>query len=131
MADAVTVTYLAKGPRYAIVRLTNICDGTGENAVKKVDLTDLRTDDAQIPTKASVKEIQWSIQGFTSVRLLWDASTDNVMSLLAVGNGYVEYGSLGMLNDPQTSGYNGNVLLTTAGQISGATYDITLVLTLS
>ena len=131
MADAVTVTYLAKGPRYAIVHLTNISDGTGENKVTKIDLAGLLTDDDQVPTKTSVKEIQWSIQGFTSVRLYWDASTDDIISVLAVGNGYVEYGSLGMLSDPKSSGSTGNILLQTAGSISGATYDITLVLTLS
>jgi hypothetical protein len=131
MADVVNTRYLSKGPRYAIVRLTNISDGTGESGIAKIVLTDLLTDDGLIPTKTSIKEIQWSIQGFTSIRLYWDHNTDDIIDVLAVGNGYVEYGALGMLSDPQSTGGTGDILLTTAGQISGATYDITLVVTLS
>lgn len=131
MADAVTTMYLAKGPRYAIVKLTNISDGTGESAVTKVALSGLVTDDGQVPTRTSIKEVQWSIQGFTAVRLLWDHTTDDVACLLAAGNGYFEFGALGNASDPKSAGGNGDLLLTTAGAVSGATYDITVVLTIA
>jgi hypothetical protein len=38
---------------------------------------------------------------------------------------------LGFLSDPGSAGGTGDILLTAAGATTGATYDITLVLTLS
>jgi len=131
MADVVSTQVIQKGPRYYIARFTNISDGTGESLVTKVDISTLDLGDGTAPTKTSIKEIQYSIQGFTSVRLYWDHSTDDIIDVLAVGNGYREYGSLGFLNDPGSAGGTGNILLTTAGASATATYDITLVITLS
>ena len=131
MADTVTTQIIAAGPRYHVVHMTGISDGTGESLVTKVDLSTLDLGNGVAPTKSSVKEIQWSIQGFTSVRLYWDHTTDDTISILAQGNGYSEFGMLGMLSDPASAGGTGDVLLSTAGAVAGATYDITLVLTLS
>ena len=131
MADTVTSQIIANGPRYHIVHLTNISDGTGESLVTKVDISACDLGNGVFATKASVKEIQWSIQGFTSVRLFWDHTTDNTLAVLAQGNGYSEFGMLGMLNDPGGAGGTGDILLSTAAATSGAPYDITLVLTLS
>lgn len=131
MADTVTTQVIAAGPRYHVIHMTNVSDGTGESLVTKVNLSTLSLGNGVVPTKTSVKEIQWSIQGFTSVRLYWDHTTDNTIAVLAQGNGYSEFGMLGMLSDPASAGGTGNVLLSTAAPIAGATYDITLVLTLS
>ena len=132
MVDVVNTIYISKGPRYATVRLTNISDGTGEVAVKKVDISALTVGPGPVvPTMLSVKEIQWTIQGFTSIRLYWDHTSPDILDVLAAGNGYIEYGMLGMLNDPASAGGTGSILLTTAGAVSDATYDITLVLTMS
>lgn len=132
MADLVDIKYISKGPRYATARLTNISDGTGESLVKKIDISGLTLGPGPVvPTNLSVKEIQWSIQGFTSVRLFWDHTTPDLIDVMAAGNGYLEYGMLGMLSDPGTAGGTGSILLTTAGAVSDATYDITIVLTMS
>lgn len=131
MADSVSTQVIQTGPRYYIARFTNISDGTGESLVNKVDISTLNLDNGTAPTKTSVKEIQYSIQGFTSVRLYWDHTTDDIIDILAAGNGYREYGTLGFLSDPGSAGGTGDVLLTTAGASATATYDITLVLSLS
>jgi len=131
MADVVTSQIIANGNRYHIVHLTCISDGTGESLVTKVDVSTCDLGNGVFATKTSIKEIQWSIQGFTSVRLYWDHDTDSTISVLAAGNGYSEWGALGMLSDPGTAGGTGDILLSTAGASAGATYDITLVLTLS
>ena len=131
MADTVTSQIIANGPRYHIVHLTNISDATGENLVTKVDISTLDLGNGVAPTKVSVKEIQWSIQGFTSVQLYWEHTANDTMAVLAQGNGYSEFGMLGMLSDPASAGGTGDVLLSTSGAVSGATYNITLVLTLS
>ena len=131
MADTVTTQVIATGPRYYIAHLTGISDGTGETLVQKVDISTLDLGNGVAPTRTSVKDIQWSIQGFTSVRLYWDHTTDDTISVLAQGNGYSEFGMLGFLSDPGSAGGTGDILLSSADAISGATYDITLVLTLS
>ena len=41
MADAVTSQTLSDGPKYAVMKFTNISDGTGEDAVTKVDVSGL------------------------------------------------------------------------------------------
>ena len=41
MADAVTSQTIVDGDRYAVIKLTNVSDGTGESAVTKVDVSSL------------------------------------------------------------------------------------------
>ena len=41
MADAVTSQTIQDGERTAVLRFTNVSDGTGESAVKKVDVSAL------------------------------------------------------------------------------------------
>ena len=131
MADVVSSHIITDGPRTYSIHLTNISDGTGESSVAKVTIANLKTDDGQVPTKTSVKEIQWSIQGFSSVRLYWDHTSPDTIAVLGTGNGYIEWGALGMLSDPKSAGGTSNIILTTAGNTTGATYDITLVVTMS
>lgn len=129
MADIVTTHILTAGPRYYTARFSNVSDGTGESLVKKVDISTLFTDKGLAPTKTAVKEIQWSIQGFTSVSLYWDHTTDALIDVLAPGNWSREYGELGYLIDKGT-GETGDVLLSTTGASAGDSYDIVLVLML-
>ena len=42
MADAVTSQTLIDGDRYAVMKFTNISDGSGESAVTKVDVSALQ-----------------------------------------------------------------------------------------
>lgn len=131
MADAVTSRVLNNGPRTYVAHLTNISDGTGESAVVKVDISTLLLANGLAPTKVAIGEAQWSIQGFTSVRILWDHTTDDTALVLGQGNGYLDFSTIGNLPDPASAGGTGDILLTTAGTTSGNTYDITLVLVLS
>ena len=43
MADAVTSQTIQDGERVAVMRFTNVSDGTGESAVKKVDVSALNS----------------------------------------------------------------------------------------
>lgn len=129
MADTVDTKVLFAGTRTYITRLLNISDGTGENAVIKVDISTLTGPLGIAPTYVKVREIQWSISGFTSVRLYWDHTTDDEIDVLATYQGYRDYSGVGSV-DPKTAGGTGDILLTTAGNAAGATYDITLVLEL-
>lgn len=128
MADAVrTIVQVSEGGRYYVANFTNISDGTGETAVKKVDSSTLKNSLGAVPTKLKIVDVTWVIQGFTGVRLLWDHTTDDVACLLA-GSGRRDYSKVSGLQDPGSAGADGSLLLTTNGAVSGATYDITVVL---
>lgn len=129
MADTVdTIVILNQSPFY-VARFTNVSDGTGESAVIKVDKSTLSGLLNREPNKLVLQEVQWGIQGFTSVRFLWDHNTDDEMCVLPAGIGYFSYAMKGQggLVDPGSTGATGDVVCTTAGAISGATYDITMV----
>jgi hypothetical protein len=134
MADAVTSNVIANTPTHYVVHLTNIGDGTGESAVVKVDKSTLLASDNAEPASLDIERIRWNIQGFTSVRLLWDHTTDDVAMVLC-GSGYEDFAGDGYidgisktegLKDPRSTGATGDLLLTTNGGSSGASYDITL-----
>jgi hypothetical protein len=133
MADAVTTNVISESPTHYLVHLTNISDGTGESAVTKVDKSTLVASDGSEPASLDIEEVQWSIGGFSSVRILWDHTTDDV-GLALSGSGYKNFMGVNEnrapkgLADPRSSGDTGDIKLTTAGAISGATYDITLLL---
>ena len=133
MADAVTNKTLWDTEHRIKVHLTNISDGTGESAVVKIDKSAIGVaSDGAEAASLDLEEVRWAIQGFTSVRLLWDHTTDDVAMVLS-GNGYEDFtvstnGSPGSArDDPRSAGGTGDVLLTTARAVSGATYDISIV----
>ena len=127
MADTVDTKVISATGRKYTVRLTNVSDGTGESAVKKVDVSTLTGPTGRAGLYLVLEEIKWDVQGFTSVRLLWDATTDDEIAVLS-GRGLVSYRDVGGMVDPKSTGYVGDILLTTAGTTSGNTYDITMVL---
>lgn len=127
MSDTVDSVVLFKSPDKYAIRLTNISDGTGESAVVKLDKSAIATTlGITEPSKFIVKELFWNVQGFTSVRLHFDHTTDDELDVLS-GNGYRPYEEFGGLVDPASAGETGDIKLTTAGAVSGATYDIFLV----
>lgn len=144
MADAVAVRTLVDNAKETVVHLTCISDGTGESAVVKVDKSALALADGLVTgqTKAAPAEavsldiaaVRWAVQGFSSVKLLWDHTTDDVALVLS-GSGYDDFigasdargPSLSpCLADPRSTGGAGDILLTSTGASSTATYDITL-----
>lgn len=124
MADTVDVITTEDGLRNHVVRLTNVSDGTGESDVVKVDASTLTGPDGiNAPDSFAVVYASWAIQGFTSVRIEFDATTDDEgLVLTGVGERFFDP----PLQDPKSTGYTGDILLTTAGNASGATYDIVL-----
>lgn len=129
MADTVDTDTLITGGRRHIVHLTNISDGTGESAVVKVDISALSVF-GRTPTYSAVEQIEFSIQGFSSVRLHWDHTTDDLIAVLPSGNGCIQFWETGGKTDPRSTGGTGDVLLTTNGGASGSTYDIKITMRL-
>ncbi len=103
----------------------NLCDGTGEAAVVKVDKSGLIAPDGAEPSALTLLSANWVVTGFTRVSLVWDHTTD-VDILNMVGVGVADLEKLTGMKDPGTGGA-GDVLLTTVGNIAGDTYSIVLV----
>ena len=133
MADTVTTNTLVSGvkSKRIIVHLTGISDSTGESNVVKVDRSALSIPGTEAtPTKLHIASIRWNTQGFSYIKLAWDHTADDTICLLNY-NGYENYETYGGLKDPNTSGDAvtgaiGDIILTSVGAASGATYDITL-----
>jgi len=127
MADSVNTNTLFSGTRRKIYQFTNVSDGTGESAVVKVDISTLTGPNKSAPpSKLVVEAIDYNIQGFTSVTLYFDATTDDEIAVLPAGSGVVDFTYGGGLVDPQSSGATGDIVLTTTGAAANASYDITL-----
>ena len=130
MADTVNTVVVHEDADHYVVQLQNVSDGTGESAIAKVDKSTLEIE-GQNPAIAvghlAIEEIAWNIQGFSYVVLLFD-HTANDQALLLAGNSYLDFREYGGLHDPQSAGGTGDLLLTTAGAVNGATYNITAVL---
>jgi hypothetical protein len=130
MADAVTSTTLMDSDRVAIIQLTNTSDGTGEAAVKKIDVSALSdSSTGQACTGVRLAKIVYSTFGM-SVKLLWDATTDTICWDLnadyTTDEDFTEFG--GIRNTAASGGKTGDIMLTTTGHSDGDSYVIVLTL---
>ena len=127
MADAVTSQTIQDGQRIAILKFTNASDGTGESAVKKVDVSALAANSAGLScSRVTINRIWWQCTGM-SVKIDFDASTN----VLAIGlsedsNGYHDYSDFSGIPNNAGSGVTGDLDFTTVGHTSGDTHMIVL-----
>ena len=77
MADAVTSQTIQDGTKTAVMKFTNISDGSGESAVAKVDASALSPSGATgaACSKVSINKIWYSLDGMT-VQMFFNASTN-------------------------------------------------------
>jgi hypothetical protein len=129
MADAVTSTTLMDSDRVAIIQLTNTSDGTGEAAVKKVDVSALSdSSTGQACTGVRLAKIVYSTFGM-SVKLLWDATTDTICwDLNADYTTDEDFTDFGGIRNTAGSGKTGDIMLTTTGHTNGDSYVMVLTL---
>ena len=127
MADAVTSQTLLDGERLAIMKFTNISDGTGETAVTKVNVSSLaRSGSGQACTGVSVIKITSVCHGM-EVRMYWDATTDVPFFLSTVNTNYQnDFSSFGGITNNAGAGKNGNIVFSTSDQTNGDTYTVVL-----
>ena len=129
MADAVTSQTIQDGERIAVLKFTNASDGTGESAVKKVDVSALNSNARGVACSGvQINRIWWQCTGM-SVKIEFDA-TSNVLAigLSEDSNGYHDYGDFSGIPNNSGSGKTGDLDFTTVGHSSGATYMIILEL---
>lgn len=129
MADAVSSQTLVDTDKRVVVKFTNLSDGSGESAVKKVDVSAL----SGAPSKVTIDQIWYDIGGMR-VQIDFDAST-NVPALVlggsaAAGNvqGHLDFRSFGGIKNTEASGVDGDIDLTTHGHTAHDHYTIVLQL---
>ena len=138
MADAVASIVILDNPQQYVVFLNSLSDGTGESLVKKVDKSTIGTAvGGAEATALDIDRIDYTITGFTSVKLFWDHAADSAGPVLT-GSGSLDFtgrgglvrdmGRTSGLQDPKTADSTGDVLLTSSAT-SGGNYAITLWLT--
>ena len=138
MADAVASRWVYPpnwdGSTYAanqrtkrfVLRITNLCDGTGESAVVKINISDHLNEAGATATVIVLEKLEYSVQGFTTVTLAFDHTADVTAAILIdLEEGTKDWTKVGGLVD-NGSGGAGDLLLTTAGDTAGDTYDITM-----
>ena len=125
MADAVTSQIIFDGEREAVMKFTDISDGTGETAVLKVDVSALNPNVfGRLCDGVTLERIHASINGM-SVAVLWDATTDVPAVILAPGMYTFKHDRI-QLGNNAGAGKTGDVLFTTIGASAGDTYSIVL-----
>ena len=129
MADAVTSQTLSDGPKYAVMKFTNISDGTGESAVTKVDVSALASSaDGDACTGVVIERIWWQCIGM-KVQILWDATSDQFCIELGENqSGNHDYTIFGGLTNNAGTGKNGDIKFTTVGAAVADTYTVILYL---
>jgi len=129
MADAVTSQTLADGPKYAVLKFTNISDGTGESAVTKVDVSALASSaDGDACSGVVIERIWWQCIGM-KVQILWDATSDQFCIELGENqSGNHDYTIFGGLTNNAGAGKNGDIKFTTVGATTADTYTVILYL---
>ena len=127
MADAVTSQTIFDGDKKVIQKFTNISDGSGESAVKKVDVSALENNGhGQTCTSVTIEKIWWQCVGMKT-RLFFDATSNAfIIELGENQSGYHDYSGFGGLKNNAGSGVTGDILFTTVGHTSADTYTIVL-----
>ena len=127
MADAVTSQTLFDGDKHVVMKFTNISDGTGESAVKKVDVSAFESDiNGNTCTSVAIEKIWWQCIGM-KVQLFFDATSDAfIIELGENQSGYHDYSEFGGIKNNAGSGKTGDVDFTTVGHSSADTYTIIL-----
>ena len=127
MADAVTSQTIIDGSKTAVLKFTNVSDGSGESAVTKVDVSALANNSiGQACTGASIQKIWWQCIGM-KVQILFDATTDVLAIELGENqSGYHDYSNFGGIPNNAGSGKTGDIQFTTVGHTSADSYTIIL-----
>ena len=127
MADAVTSQTIADGERNAVMKFTNVSDGTGEAAVAKVDVSALASNSRGVAcSEVRLMQVRYAVVGM-SVQMYFDATANVLLLEIAESsNGNLEFDDFGGIPNNSGSGKTGDILFTTVGHTSGDTYMIVL-----
>ena len=127
MADAVASQTLLDGERMAIMKFTNLSDGTGESKVLKVDVSTLTSSaSGKACDGVTITKIHASTHGL-EVQIYWDATTDVFCWCVPQNSTYtMDFEKFGGLTNNAGAGKTGDVLFSTADASAGDFYTIVL-----
>jgi hypothetical protein len=139
MADVVTTQILENGPRFIVVKFTNLSDGTGETDVVKIDATltgpyGVTVQGQQFFPGVHLKLVDLKYSVFSmGLRIQWVGSPNNedMLVLQATDHWQMldERGGFGGLTVPAgLAGVTGSIAFTTVGAGSGSGYTIIMKL---
>ena len=129
MADAVTSQVVFDGTRTAVMKFTNISDGTGETAVLKVDVSALTGFQGQTCTGVNIVTLDAMTVGM-GVDILWDATTDVICYTIGADQFVTfDFARFGGLSNNSGAGKTGDIMFTTVGATAGDRYTIVLEMT--
>ena len=129
MVDAVTSQIIFDGTRTAVMKFTNISDGTGESAVLKVDVSALTGFQGKTCTGVNIVTLDAMTVGM-GVDILWDATTDVICYTIGADQ-FVsfDFARFGGITNNAGSGKTGDLMFTTVGATAGDRYTIVLEMT--
>ena len=127
MADAVASQTLLDGERMAIMKFTNLSDGTGESKVLKVDVSTLTSSaSGKACDGVTITKIHASTHGL-EVQIYWDATTDVFCWCVPQNSTYtMDFEKFGGLTNNAGAGVTGDVLFSTADASNGDFYTFVL-----
>ena len=125
MADTVTSQTIQDGERKAVLKFTNISDGTGQSPVTKIDVSALTSNTAgKACSEVAIAKIWWQCVGM-GVEVLNDATTDTlIIGLSPDSNGFHDYSDFSGIPNDSGSGKTGDVKFTTIGASNTDTYTV-------
>lgn len=132
MADALTSQVIQDGGRTAVLKFTNVSDGTGQSEAVLVDVSSLSADPVtkQACTGVTLQKITFSNIGM-GVELLWDATTNvPLLNLPQDWEDTIDFSDFGIPNN-SGAGKTGDILVTTVGANASDTYLLVITVTKS
>jgi hypothetical protein len=124
MADVVTSQTVFDGDRVAIMKFTNVSDGTGETSVTKVTASSLNPNQFGLACNGvSLEKIHVSVNGM-SVNIIWGGTPDLSAFIAAPGTYTFDFSHLALPDNATTA--TGNIKFTTIGAAASKTYTIVL-----
>jgi len=130
MADLVTSQTIQDGAKVAIMKFTNVSDGTGESGVVKVDVSALNAD--PLTGKACTGVVVSRVQFVTykmAVKIEFDATTNTLIAYLPEDySDDLDYRDFSGIPNNAAAGKTGDILFTTTGAASGDAYSIVMTL---
>ena len=127
MADAVASQTIFDGERVAIMKFTNLSDGSGENKVLKVDVSALSPSaSGKACNGVTITKIHAAVHGM-EVQIWWDADTDVLAWIIPREAAYTfDFSPFGGLTNNAGAGKTGDILFSTEDAQNKDMYAITL-----
>lgn len=129
MADTTTSTKIFEDDTKAVYHVTSTSDGTGESDKILIDKSALFTANrSSEPASLSLLDLRCSMQGYSKLTLEWKHTSDVVAAIVSSSSYMEDFGALsdGKGKVDTRSGSTGDLVLTTSGQASGSSLDMTI-----